>query len=129
MSRLPAFTLLAACSSAAPRTATAPAPAPTTAPTPVAAAPAPTPPDLRLPTTVRPTHNTVELTLDPASEDFSGTITTALEIAAPTDVIWLNGDEITIKTATVAGQAATVSYPKKDFIALTFARSRACASR
>jgi alanyl aminopeptidase len=71
---------------------------------------------------VRPTHNTVELTLDPASEDFAGTITTALEITAPTDVIWLNGDEIAIKTATVAGQTATATYPKKGFIALTFAQ-------
>jgi len=122
MSRLPALALLAACSSAAPKPAAAPAPTP--APVAVAPAPkaAPTPPDLRLPTTVRPTHNTVELTLDPASEDFTGSITTALDIAQPTDVIWLDGDEIAIKSATVAGQTATASYPKKGFIALTFDR-------
>jgi cytosol alanyl aminopeptidase len=121
MSRLPALALLAACSSAAPPPAAKPMPAP--APVAAARAPkaAPTPPDLRLPTIVRPTHNTVELTLDPASEDFTGTITTVLEIAQPTDVIWLNGDEIKIQSATVAGQTATASYPKEGFIALTFA--------
>jgi alanyl aminopeptidase len=120
MSRLTGLFVVAACSSAAPR-ATPPAPPPAPVVAAPVAKPAPTPPDLRLPTTVRPTHNTVELTLDPSSEDITGTITTTIEIAAPTDVIWLNGDEITIRSATALGQAATASYPKKGFIALTFA--------
>jgi alanyl aminopeptidase len=72
---------------------------------------------------VRPTHNVVDLTIDPASEDFTGSITTALDIQQPTDVIWLHGSEIAISKATVGDQVATVTVPNKDFIALTFARA------
>ena len=120
---------LAACSSTATGPAAkAPAHAPAAAPAPVATAPAPrpapTPPAMRLPTTVEPVRNAVDLTLDPASEDFSGTITTALEIEAPTDVIWLNGDEITVTRATLSlggtTRTATASYPKKGYLALSF---------
>jgi alanyl aminopeptidase len=74
-----------------------------------------TPPKLRLPDGVRPVRNTVELTLDPATEDFTGTITTELEITKPTSVVWLNAKEITVDTATfTAGGAqlpATVVLP------------------
>jgi alanyl aminopeptidase len=85
-------------------------------------APPPTPPELRLPTTVRPTRNTVELAIDPTSEDFTGTITSDLAIAAPTRVVWLNGTEIAIDRAalTVGGDklAAVATYPKPGYIAL-----------
>ncbi|MBS1123077.1 MAG: Peptidase [Deltaproteobacteria bacterium] len=66
----------------------------------------PTPPELRLPTTVRPVRNAVELTIDPASEDFTGTITTELEVGSPVSVLWLHGDEIKIDEAAfqVAGE-------------------------
>ncbi|MBV8757413.1 MAG: M1 family metallopeptidase, partial [Deltaproteobacteria bacterium] len=125
MRRLPALVFIVACSGSSAPSPKAPSPV-ATAGSPVAAPPAakpaPTPPELRLPTNVRPTRNTVDLTLDPAKEDFTGTITSELSIAQPADVIWLNGNEITISKATVGDQVATVSYPKKDFIALTFAR-------
>src|SRR5262245_48974004 len=62
----------------------------------------PKPPELRLPPLARPLHNEVELTLDPASEDFNGTITTKLEILKPTSVLWLDGLEIEIERATLA---------------------------
>ncbi len=116
--------LLAACSATAPKPVPLPPPAPP--PIPVAETPKPPPqaPELRLPTAVRPTHNTVDLTIDPATEDFTGAITTTLEITAPTDVIWLNGDEITITQATVdqggAAQTATVTNPKKGYLGLSF---------
>ena len=114
MRRLPLI-FLAACSGSAAPPAKAPAPiaAAPAAPTP-AAKPAPTPPELRLPTNVRPVRNTVDLTLDPTKEDFTGSITTELAIAQPTDVIWLNGNEIAIAKATVGEQVATVAYPSKD---------------
>ena len=82
-------------------------------------------PAFRLPTTVKPTHNTVELAIDPDREDFTGTITTALAIGSPTSTVWLNGDEITIANATIvqagASQAATVVAPKKGYLGLHFA--------
>ena len=108
-----------------------PRPAPVAAPvavTPPLAPPAPvapTPPALRLPTTVRPTSNVVDLVIDPASEDFTGSITSAIVVDAPVSVIWLNGDEITIASATVTiggtTQTATVTAPKKGYLGLSFA--------
>ena len=114
------------CSSPAPRPApVAPAPPAPVVVTPPAPPAAPTPPALRLPTTVRPTSNVVVLTIDPASEDFSGSITTAIAVDQPTTVIWLNGDEIEIAkaTATIDGatQTAVVTAPKKGYLALSFA--------
>src|SRR5262245_66079844 len=56
--------------------------------------PEPTPPTLRLPAGARPTHHTVELTIDPASEDFAGTITPELDRAAPTPVLRVHGHQL-----------------------------------
>ncbi len=99
---------------APPPTATQPAPA-ITLPTP--------PPSFRLPTTVRPTHNTVALAVDPGSEDFTGTITTELAIAEPMSTIWLNGDEIDVDTATIdqagTSQSASVAKDGKDLIGIS----------
>ncbi|MCE9573934.1 MAG: M1 family metallopeptidase [Deltaproteobacteria bacterium] len=121
--------VLAACGTGKPA-AVAPA-------TPVAVAPAPSPappasepedpetPDLRLPAGVRPTHYDVDLTLDPAAEDFTGTITIAVAVDAPTQVLWLNATEITVDKATVtaggAEVAARVVETPKDFLGLALA--------
>jgi alanyl aminopeptidase len=120
-----AFALVSCSTPGAPR----PAPVAVAPVAPPAPAPAPrpplTPPELRLPTTVRPTGNTVELTIDPTIEDFSGSITTTITVDEPTSVIWLNGDELQLSaaTATVGGvaQKATVTAPKKGYLALSFA--------
>ncbi len=73
---------------------------------------------------MHPTHNTVELTIDPSIEDFTGSITTAVTVDEPTSVIWLNGDELVVDSASItvggAAQIATVSEPKKGYIALAF---------
>ena len=126
MSRLAPLLLIAACSSTPARAPAPPAPPPekpAPAPAPVAKAP-PTPPELRLPTTVQPKHNTVDLTIDPTTEDFTGTIATELEIEKPTDVIWLDADEISVTSATLATAAgtltATATTPKKGYLALAF---------
>jgi alanyl aminopeptidase len=118
---------LAACRAGAPPPA-APSPGPTKPAAKSVAAPArpahttPAPPDLRLPTNVRPTRNAVELTIDPTTEDFTGSITTSLEVTTPTDVIWLNADELTVATATVTqrgvAQPATATTPKPGYLAL-----------
>ncbi len=99
-----------------------------TPPPPVAAiaAPAaePTPPELRLATTVRPVRNTVELTLDPTTEDFTGSIAIELDVSAPTPVLWLNADEIKIDEARFTGGAGTrpsparVIYAEKSYVGL-----------
>ncbi|HEU0033437.1 MAG TPA: M1 family metallopeptidase [Kofleriaceae bacterium] len=92
-----------------------PAPAETT---PVAD---PTPPELRLPTTVKPLRHEVELTIDPATEDFSGRITIELDIAAATPVIWMHGHELTVTKATLGAQTPRVITAGKDWLGLVFA--------
>ncbi|HEU4729593.1 MAG TPA: M1 family metallopeptidase, partial [Kofleriaceae bacterium] len=111
-------------------------PAPAVAP-PIAAAPAaarlaaappkdPAPPVLRLPSVARPIKHAVELTIDPVSEDFTGTITTELEITAPASVLWLDGKEITVDDAAFAIAGARVAaraiYGEPSFVGLVPAR-------
>jgi cytosol alanyl aminopeptidase len=70
---------------------------------PVAAAPLPA---LRLPGTVRPTGYTVQLTVDPSKPTLQGVVDIALELSAPTSVLWLHGKDLTVTEAvlTQAGQ-------------------------
>src|SRR5689334_11656387 len=93
--RVMAIAALAGCGAGG-----APAAAPPVAAAPrspaAAPRPAPAPPTLRLPAGARPLANTAELTIDPALEDFTGAITTELEITAPLDTLWLDGNEIQI---------------------------------
>jgi alanyl aminopeptidase len=127
--RIAAIAALVACGSGG-----QPAPA-VTGPVGVAAKPAPTaaparapstPPTLRLPAGARPLRHTVELTIDPAIEDFTGAITTELEITAPLDTLWLDGNELVIDEAQlVVGSeriAAQASYSGKDFVGLALPR-------
>ena len=111
--------LLAACGSP---TAQLPPPHVATPPegmnaAPVAPAPDPTPPVLRLPALARPLHEAVDLALDPASEDFTGTITTQVEVLQPTTVIWLNAHEITVDKATIGDKPAR-AVVSGDYLAL-----------
>ncbi len=79
---------------------------------------------LRLLDNAGPTRNVAELTIDPASEDFTGSITSTIAVTEPTSVIWLNGDELQIATATatIGGttQTAVATTPKPGYIALAF---------
>ncbi len=91
------------------------------------AGPDPAPPDLRLPTTVRPLHHDVALTIDPTTEDFTGTITIDLDVTTESSVIWLHGAEITLKRVALAraeGQLfeARAIYPGKEMIGLVLAK-------
>jgi alanyl aminopeptidase len=49
------------------------------------------PPAGQLPAGVVPTHYTLDLTIDPRETRFSGRVAIAVEIAAPTESIWLHG--------------------------------------
>src|SRR5688500_4013008 len=96
--RVATIAFLAACCPPLPATTTPPK-VTTTDPGPPDEGPPqpdPTPPELRLPATVKPLRNEVVLTLDPATEDFTGTIAIDLELTEPTSVVWLNQEEITI---------------------------------
>src|SRR2546423_2041973 len=67
---------------------------------------APTPPKLRLDDAARPTHYTARVTVDPAQPTFKGAIDIDVKVARATDVLWLNGVELTVDKAafTVGGE-------------------------
>ena len=102
-------------------------PPPPSEPAPVAAKPAvvdPKPPEFRLPTTAHPVRYQVDVTVDPTSDDFSGTIRSEIEFTRASRVLWLNATEITIDSAvlTVGGEqlpARVISVPK-NFVGLAF---------
>ncbi len=75
-----------------------------------------TPPTLRLPDAAKPMRYAVELTLDPSSEQFSGVIDIELQVTKPTQVVWLNARELTIKKSS----ADAVLPGGKDFVGLKF---------
>jgi cytosol alanyl aminopeptidase len=82
----------------------------------------PEPPTLRLPSSVRPLRYDVELTIDPATEQFAGKIAIDLDVREATSVIWLNQEDLTLARAevTLADRkvAARVVSPIKDFVAI-----------
>jgi alanyl aminopeptidase len=92
-----------------------------------AAAEEPRPPALRLPGGARPLRYDVDLTIDPAREDFAGTIVAELELAAPTRVVWLNAEEIAVEAATFEAGGATAAARAitrdKHFLGLVVERS------
>jgi alanyl aminopeptidase len=102
---------------------------PATPPATPPAAADPPPPALQLPAVARPISYAVELTIDPASEDFAGTITTELEITAPVTTLWLDGKELVIDEATFvvggARVAARAIYGGKDYVGLVVPRALA----
>ena len=101
-------------------------PRPFTTPTASVPEPAPT---LRLPAVARPVKHAVELTIDPASEDFTGTITTELEIIAPMTTLWLDAKELVVDDATfVVGSeriAARAIYGDKEYVGLVLPKQLA----
>ncbi len=80
------------------------------------------PPTLRLPDTAAPTSYLATLTLDPAKNDFQGTIDIQLNIKAPIQTLWLNANQLAVKEASLT--AAGKTYPAKavpsgdDFLGL-----------
>src|SRR5690348_1103374 len=63
------------------------------------AAAASAPPTLRLNHDVEPRHISLDLTLDPARDSFSGSIIFNLRVNKPVDHFWLNATGITIDSA------------------------------
>jgi aminopeptidase N len=86
------------------------------------AATAPTPPKLRLPAGIKPVRYDVALTLDPASTTFDGEIAIDLEIASPTDTLWLHAEELQVANATLIQggheQALTAWTAPHTFVSL-----------
>ncbi len=118
--------LLVSCGSNPPPASKVHVPPPADAAVAADPVPDPAPPELRLPTTIKPTRHDVTLTLDPASEDFSGTITIELDVLEPTSVVWLHGEEIKLKRVALGSGSqmfeARPIYPTKEQIGLVLSR-------
>jgi alanyl aminopeptidase len=110
MKRCAALLLLVACGTKSEPKQEAPA-----APPPPAN---PTPPSLRLPATAKPLRNAAELTIDPATEVFSGSIAIDIEATAPLDVLWLNALELDIDDAKIDDVAMKPYAPSKNYVGL-----------
>jgi aminopeptidase N len=119
MRKLPivtAFAVAAACSSgttsAPPPVAPGPPANVVAQPPPPPPAPDPVPPGLRLSTAVKPTHYALDLWIVPSEDTFRGKTVIALDVAEPTNVLWLHGVDLTIETAAVTvGGAAIAAKP------------------
>ncbi|HZH16807.1 MAG TPA: M1 family metallopeptidase [Archangium sp.] len=82
--------------------------------------PAPVSPSLRLPTQVRPTGYTVELTLDPSAPAFQGVVDMDLEVKEAAEALWLHGRHLTVREATLTvdgrSEALTLVKGSGDFL-------------
>jgi len=67
------------------------------------------PPKLRLDDSVRPLRYAADLTLKPGSTGFSGAIDIDLDLARPSNLIWLNAVDITIRVARLTQGAQTIT--------------------
>jgi aminopeptidase N len=67
---------------------------------------APLPPALRLNHDVTPRRMSLDLTLDPARDSFSGSVTIDLNVNTAVDHFWLNATDITIDGAHLQTPAA-----------------------
>ena len=86
-------------------------------------------PGLRLPRDVVPLLYEPKLTVDPASETFTGSIDITLRVLEPTDFVWLNAKNLSIRSVRAVTLAApddeiagSVVPGSDDVVGLRFAR-------
>jgi alanyl aminopeptidase len=79
------------------------------------------PPALRLDGNVRPVHYSVDLTIAPDRDTFSGMEDIVLKAAHPVDFFWINASGIDFKTATLNGVAVRVIPGNANFAGLALA--------
>ncbi len=67
----------------------------------------------KLPSVATPTGYTIDLTIDPAAESFSGDVAIRVRLAKPLEAIWLHGRGLRVKTAQVTlfdGKVLTAAW-------------------
>ncbi|HKQ20249.1 MAG TPA: M1 family metallopeptidase, partial [Candidatus Eisenbacteria bacterium] len=99
--------------------------------TPAEAADPPTP-ALRLPPGVRPTHYAVDLAIDPSQATFTGSVAIDLKIDSTTSFLWLHGEELEIKSASVTTESQEIQarpvVGEDGFLGLAFSRPLAAGA-
>ncbi|MCG8556105.1 MAG: M1 family metallopeptidase [Proteobacteria bacterium] len=82
----------------------------------------PPPPQLRLPRTLVPERNRVQLVLDPAQPTFSGRIQITARVTQPSSFFWLNAQDISVEAASISVGQQTLplewSSQPRDFVGL-----------
>ena len=68
-------------------------------------------PKLRLGNTVKPVHYSLELSVTPTDDTFSGVVDIEMDLREATSLIWLNASELTIKEAEIS--TGTLTIPAK----------------
>ena len=66
------------------------------------------PPQFRLPTFATPVRYSVNLTVIPDKDTFTGTVDIDLNYKEASSVLWLNAEKITVKAATLTSGARTL---------------------
>jgi aminopeptidase N len=82
-----------------------------------AAADGPQPPQFRLPKTVAPVHYSLNLTVAPDQDTFTGAVDIDLNFKEASSVLWLNADKLTVSDATLTAErsdAKRESAPTAD---------------
>ena len=122
----PTVLLLLACCATAPAPESArPSPQAARAAEGGGAAPEP-PPGLRLPASLKPLAQRVELSIVPSSPSFEGTTELDVELASATDVVWLNVRALVVKTASAQVGDSELSaqlFLSPERVALRFQRA------
>ena len=84
----------------------------------------PEPPKLRLPSGAAPVAYALELTIDPAREDFRGAVVIDVRLEKKTDLLWLNATELKIASASASAAGRSVAVRTvdggEDFVGFAF---------
>src|SRR5262245_20119629 len=87
----------------------------------------PGPPTLKLPAGPHPLRQSVELTIRPDQETVSGRTDIEIELPQATSLLWLNGEELTVREASLRDGADTVAVRAEasgqEFLGFTLARA------
>ena len=76
------------------------------------------PPSFLLPDSVIPSRHTIEMTIDPDKDTFTGRAIIDVEIKRPRNVIWLNAKDIEPLDVTVGSEKARVFVAGEEFIGI-----------
>ena len=76
------------------------------------------PPAFLLPDGIVPTKYTIDLTIDPSKDSFSGRARIEVDVQHPTNIIWLNARNIAPLSAHVDGKTALVTVAGGEFMSL-----------
>jgi len=87
----------------------------------LAAADIPRPPAVRLDGAVQPKRYSIELTIAPDRDTFSGSADIVIKAGHPADFFWINASALEFKTATLNGAAVTVVPGNANFTGLSLA--------